>query len=466
MIAARTYLTQSYARLTALFGRGLVLAVTLIFIICLAVSLVAFGFFNSAAPNTLTITSGPEGSAFRKNAEQYKKILAKEGVTLKILPSEGSRENLQRLANQKVAVDVGFVLGGEANSAAAENLVSLGSISYQPLMIFYRGEPKRLMSQFKGLRIDIGPEGSGSNSLAHTLLAANGIKTGDGTTYVDTQADDTVRALQEGRIDAFFAMSDSSPSAVIRQLLHTPSIRLFNVTQADGYSRRIPYLNKLHLPQGALDFGEDIPPEDVQLIGPTVELVARDSLHPALSDLLLEAAREVHGKAGLYKKRGEFPAPLEHEFRVSPDATRYYASGKSFLYRTFPFWIASLIARIVAVLVPVVLLLIPAFKIVPALYRWRMTSRIYRWYGALQRLERDALKPSVDAMRREELVRHLDHIESAVAKIVIPPAFGDLFYGLRGHIRAVRASLLAEPGSLSNPQAANDPVRQEPVASR
>jgi hypothetical protein len=144
-------------------------------------------------------------------------------------------------------------------------------------------------------------------------------------------------------------------------------------------------------------------------------------LHPALSDLLLEPAREVHGRPGLYQKRGELPAPPAHEFRISPDATRYYASGKSFLYRTFPFWVASLIARIVAVLVPVLLLLIPAIRIVPALYRWRMTSRIYRWYGALQRLERDALRPSVDAMRREELARHLDQIESAVLKIVVPP---------------------------------------------
>src|SRR5262249_14121360 len=135
-------------------------------------------------------------------------------------------------------------------------------------------------------------------------------------------------------------------------------------------------------------------------------------------------------------KRGEFPAPLEHEFRISPDATRYYASGKSFLYRTFPFWIASLIARLVALLVPIVLLLVPAFKILPALYRWRMTSRIYRWYGALH--------AAPDAARREELVRHLDHIEKAVVKIDVPPAFGDLFYGLRGHIAAVRESLLAD----------------------
>ena len=462
MVAARAYLARSIDRLMALFGRGVVLTAGLVLVVGLAAMLALSGFIDAAAPSTLTITSGPAGSSFIRYAEQYRKILEKQGVTLKILPSEGSRENLEKLMDPKVAVDVGFVLGGEAKAAAeaTETLWSLGSVTYQPLMIFYRGQPRNLLSGFKGLRLDIGPDGSGTNSLAHALLAANGIKPGDGTTYVDTAADDTVRALNDGRIDAFFAMSDSTPSTLIRQLLRSPDVHLFNFTQADGYTRRIHYLNKLQLPKGAIDLGEDLPAEDVQLIGPTVELIAREGLHPALSDLLLEAAREVHGRPGIYRKRGEFPAPLEHEFRISPDAARYYASGKSFLYRTFPFWVASLIARVIAVLVPVVLVLVPALRIVPALYRWRMTSRIYRWYGALQRLERDALAPSVDAKRREELVRHLQDLENAVVKIVVPPAFGDLFYGLRGHISAVRESLLAAPVvALSAAPAADELVK-------
>src|SRR5262245_9616113 len=438
-------------RLYELFGRGVVLTVSLVLLIALAIAMVALGVFDAAAPSSLTIVSGPDGSSFRRIAENYQKILQKEGVTLKILPSEGSRDNLAKLSDPHAKADVGFVLGGEAGNKPADNLMSLGSVSNQPLMIFYRGEPKQLLSQFKGLRLDIGPDGSGANHLARTLLTANGIKDGDGTTYVDTASDDTVRALGEGRIDGFFAMSDSTPNTLLRQLLRMPQVHLFSFTQADGYVRRYAYLSKLLLPKGALDFGENIPSEDVQLIGPTVELITRDSLHPALSDVLLEAAREVHGRAGLYQKRGEFPAPLEHEFRVSPDAVRYYASGKGFLYRTFPFRIASLIARIVAVLVPVILVLIPAMRIVPALYRWRMTSRIYRWYGALQRLEREALKPNVDGARREQLMHELDHIERSVVKIVVPAAFGDLFYGLRGHIASVRDSLKSESALPSLP---------------
>lgn len=441
MVAPKVYLSRMLAKLNALFGWGQVMSVSVIVLVGLAISAAGLVFMTSTAPNSITITSGPKGSVFQKNAEKYKKILAREGVTLKILSSEGSVDNFKKLSNPKVAVDVGFVLGGEVRGADTTKLVSLGSISYQPLMIFYRGKAKNLLSDFKGQRLDIGEEGSGTHSLALTLLKANGIESKDGTIFVDTLSGDPVRALRERRIDAIFLMGDSTSTDMMRQLLHTPDIHLFNFTQADGYTRRINYLNKLELPKGSLDLGKDIPAEDLYLVGPTVELIARNNLHPALSDLLLEAAREVHSNSGLFKKRDEFPAPLEHEFRISPDARRYYTSGKSFLYRTFPYWIASLITRTLAVIAPVVLLLIPALKIAPAIYRWRMESRIYRWYRALLELEHDAAQASLDPKRCEELLRHLDSIETSVSKIIVPASFGDLFYGLRGHINFVRERL-------------------------
>lgn len=443
MATPKIYLERIITKLNALFGQGQVVSMSAVLLIGLVVSVASLVFVSSATPNTITIASGPNGSAFQKNAEKYKNILAREGVTLKILPSEGSMDNFRKLSDPKVAVDVGFVLGGEVNGANIENLVSLGSISYQPLMIFYHGKSKNLLSDFKGQRLDIGQEGSGTHSLALTLLKANGIEPNDGTIFANTLSGDPVRALVEDRIDAIFLMSDSTSTDVMRQLLHTPDVHLFNFTQADGYTRRINYLNKLDMPKGSLDFGKNIPAEDLYLVGPTVELIARNSLHPALSDLLLEAAREVHGTPGLFKKRGEFPAPLEHEFHISPDASRYYVSGKSFLYRTFPFGVASLIARALAVIVPVALLLIPALRITPAIYRWRMESRINRWYRALLELERDAFKHSDDPGRREELLRHLDRIEHAVNKITVPASFGNLFYGLREHISFVRGRLLS-----------------------
>jgi hypothetical protein len=257
---------------------------------------------------------------------------------------------------------------------------------------------------------------------------------------LDQTGIDAADALIERRVDAVFLAGDSASFPVMRKLRSTPGIRLFNFTQADAYTRRFPYLDKLELPMGIFDLGKNNPPETVFLIGPTVELVAREGLHPALSDLLIEAAREVHGGAGLLRRAGEFPAPLEQDFRISDDASRYYKSGKGFLYRNLPFWLASLTDRLLVLIVPILVLLIPGFRVIPWLYTWRVRSRIYRWYGDLIALERSAGAKAAP-QERENLLKRLDEVEIEVNKIKTPLAFADEFYILREHIGLVRARL-------------------------
>ncbi len=322
-----------------------------------------------------------------------------------------------------------------------EKLASLGSVSYQPLLIFYRSAaPLDLLSQMKGMRLAIGPEGGGTRILALALLKANGIEPGGATTLSDLDADGAEDALLYGRIDAAFMMGDASSRTVMHNLLLAPEVRLFDFTQAAGYTRRIGYLNKLELPKGSIDFGKDIPQADIHLIGPTVELIARSDLHPALSDLLIEAAQEVHGNAGLFKRQGEFPAPIEHEFHISADALRYYKSGKSFIYRNLPFWVASMVNRVLVVFVPTIIVLFPVLRLIPALYRWRIRMRIYRWYRELLALERDVISREASE-EREALLGRIDHIEAEVNKMKVPASFADQFYVLRGHIIFVHEEL-------------------------
>ncbi len=429
------------AMFTEIFGLSRAVSLSAVLLLCLAIIGAVFWFFYSAPPGTITITSGPEGSIFQLNAARYAKILERNGVKLKILPSQGSLENLKRLANPSSRVDVGFVQGGVADGIAVNKLVSLGSISYQPLLVFYRARrPLDLLSQLSGKRLAIGPEGSGTRSLALALLAANGIEAGGKTILADLDAEDAAKALLDGKVDAVFLMGDAASPQIMRSLLRTPGIRLFDFTQADAYTRRIAYLNKLELPKGSIDFGKDIPEHDVHLIGPTVELIARPYLHPALSDLLLEAAQEVHGNAGLFKRRGEFPAPMEHEFPISSDASRYYKSGKSFLYRYLPFRMASLANRILVVVLPAIVVLLPGLRIIPSLYRLRIKLRIYRWYRALLTLERDLIA-RLEPEEREKLLGRLDNIEEEVNKMKVPASYADQFYVLRGHISFVHDRL-------------------------
>ncbi|HEX4644917.1 MAG TPA: TAXI family TRAP transporter solute-binding subunit, partial [Verrucomicrobiae bacterium] len=400
-----------------------------------------FWFIHSAPPRVLIITSGPPGSSFERIAGNYRALLSSNGVTLKILLSEGSLENLERLENPKFRVDVGFVQTGESAGVEGSKLLSLGSVAYQPLLIFYRSPtPANLLSELAGKRLAIGAAGSGTRALALTLLQTNGIVPGGATTLLELEAEDAAKALLEEKVDAVFLMGDSASSQTMRKLLHAPGIRMFDFAQADAYTRRFGYLNKLQIPRGAIDFASDIPPHDVNLIGPTVELVARSRLHPALCDLLLEAAHEVHGKATLLQRRDEFPAPLEHEFKISPEAARYYKSGKKFLYASLPFWLASLVNRIVVAFVPMVLVLIPGLRFIPVAYKWRTQLRIYRWYRSLLRVERD-LVGEMTGGKREELQRRLNHIESSVNQMKVPASFAGQFYGLRQHIAFVRDRL-------------------------
>lgn len=441
-------LVQLQAMFMETFGLGRAVALTAVILIFLIVLFGVFWFFHSAPPNTITITTGPEGSVFQKMAQRYATILARDRVQLKILPSQGSLENLKRLLDPSFHVDVGFVQGGVAGGLHVDKLVSLGSITYEPLVIFYsRAKPVDLLSELSGKRLAIGPEGSGTRSLALALLKANGIEPGGATTLVDLDAEDAAKALVEGKVDAAFMMGDSASPQVMLKLLRMPGIHMYNFIQADGYTRRITnldrivYLNKLELPQGSIDFGKNIPAHDVWLIGPTVELVARSNLHPALSDLLLEAATELHGRASLLQRRGEFPAPLEHEFRISADASRFYKSGKGLLYRSLPFWMASLTNRILVAFVPMLVLLIPVLRIIPVVYRWRTRLRIYRWYRLLLVLEQELVARS-GSDKREALLLRLDQIDEEVNKMRVPASFGDQFYVLREHIGFVRSRLM------------------------
>lgn len=429
-------------------SRGVTLSAVLL--ICAVTLCGVFWFLHSAPPDTIIITSGPEGSIFQTNAIKYASILARNGVKLKILPSQGSQENLLRLNDPAFRVDVGFIQSGMTNGITVSNLVSLGSISYQPLLIFYRSAtPVELLSQLTGKRLAVGQLGSGTRSLAMTLLQTNGV--GGATVMLDLPPAEASKALLDGNADAVFLMGDSASVSIMRKLLRAPGIQIYSFKQAVAYSRRLTYLNVLSFPMGSIDLGSNIPPQDTSLIGPTVELIARSTLHPAMSDLLLEAAREIHGRATILQRRGEFPAPLEHDFPISEDAARFYKSGKSFLYRYLPFSLASLVNRIVMVFVPMIVVLVPGLRTIPKIYRWRIRSQICRWYRTLLALERE-LPTQTTPGRREDMLKRLDHIERTVHNMKVPASFADQFYNLRGHINFVRTRL-EEHSNSTEPQA-------------
>jgi TRAP-type uncharacterized transport system substrate-binding protein len=429
------------AALVETFGFSPLLATAVALFFLLLLALAVAWLIWSAPPRSVTLTSGPPGSSFERFAKAYQEQLATRGFTLKIVPSGGSRDNLQRLQDAASGVDIGFVQGGLVGETPPPGVMSLGSIAYQPLWVFYRGATRiERLSQLEGKRIGIGAQGSGVQTLAHALLEANGIAAAP-TVLVEQASEVAGNDFIAGKLDAIFLMGDSAPTQTVRTLLRTPEVQLYHFTQADAYVRRLTYLNKIILPRGALDFGRDLPAQDVALVGPAVELIAREGLNSAVSDLLLDVARDVHGRATLLARRGEFPAPLEREYPLSQDALKYYKSGRLFTYGLLrSFWLASFVNRILVAVVPIMLVLIPAIRFLPVVYRWSVQLRIYRCYRPLLRIERDAAA-APDRTQTEELLRRLDEIETDVQQLKVPASFAHQFYDLRNHIAFVRLRL-------------------------
>lgn len=435
---------KSLNTLMEYFDLGQTVALTIILVSSIIILTGVVFFIQSAPPTELTITSGPQGSIFHGIAIKYQKALGKNGIKVNVLESKGSLENLSRIFEKETKIDLALVQSGsEEEGKKYRRLVSLGGISYQPLFFFYRGKPIERLTEMKGKTIAIGAEGSGARKLALKILKLNGIS--EGPNLVTLKGEEESKALLENKIDAAFLMGEDASLEVIRTLLNTDGINLMNFNNANAYVRKIDILHKLEVPEGVLNFEKNIPNHNITLMGPMVELIATKGLHPALSDMILDAATEIHGNAGIFKKRDEFPMAAENTIRLSEDAERFYKSGKGFLYRYLPFWLASLVNRILVSFLPMLIVLIPAVRSIPAIFRWIGQLRIRRRYRALLKLEEKFLYEN-DMEKLKELFTQFENIEKDVQRMRVKAIFADQFYRLRSHIDYVRRAMVSRMG--------------------
>jgi TRAP transporter TAXI family solute receptor len=403
----------------------------------LLIIVVAFGvtmfFIKPAPPKKITMVIAPDEGGSRYYARRYQEILKRNGITLDVKQTSGSVANVRALADG--SADVAFVQSGTDAGQSGGHIVSLGSVAYVPLWVFYRGRSIDDVRELKGRRIAVGAAESGTRALAMTLLSANGVEKPP-TELLPVDRDPAIEQLKNGAIDAVFLVSPAE-APNIQKLTAAAGVRLLSFSRADAYVRRFPYLSKLVLPQGAFDLASDVPASDVTLLSPTANLVARDTLHPALAYLLLRTASEVHSQAGMLARAREFPSAREAGFPLSSEAVRYYQAGVPFLQRYLPFWAANLVDRLWVILVPIIAVVVPLGRIVPAVYRWRVRSRVFRWYARLKEIELQ-LEENPGRQRLEEMLKRLDETERAVNRIPTPLAYTDNLYVFREHVELVR----------------------------
>lgn len=424
-------------------GRELMLTVGPALLLVAAAFALAWQFMPPPPPKVVTITTGGETGGYYAFGKRYAEVLARHGVRLNVNTSAGSIENLKRLQDEKSGVTLALLQGGIGNSQQAPNLLSLGRVFHEPLWIFYRGETIDRLSQLNGKRLAVGVEGSGTRALVDDILKAGQI-TAQSANLRPLTGQPAVDALKKGEIDAIFlALAPQAP--LIQTLMRDKDVKLMSLSQAEALTKIFPYLARLTLPQGVFDLAANIPDRDVAMVAPQAALVARNTLHPAIIALMAEAAQEVHGKASLFAKPGEFPSHVDPEFEMDSDALRFYKTGPTFWKRVFPYWVANLVERAIVFLVPLLTVMIPMMKILPAVYKWRFRQRLLHWYAQLKEVEEDVADLERGAPTTNEVATtlhgRLDQIDDAVRQLPVPIQFAEQFYNLRNHLDLVRERL-------------------------
>jgi TRAP-type uncharacterized transport system substrate-binding protein len=432
-------------RHTVLSVRDLLATAGPFVVLALALLVFAYWLLDPTPPRRLVMATGTERGAYAEFGTQYAKLLAREGIKVELRHTQGSVDNLALLRNPDSGVDVAFVQGGvetpkDNDDTANEDLMSLGSLFYEPVWLFYREESARRLlkqstltsvAQLPGWRINGDTDGSGVRAMVNQLLEANAVDV-RGLTLLNQPTTPAVVSFLAGDIDAIVFVS-APESLMVQMLLRTPGVKLFDFAQAEAYSRRFPFLSPATLPRGIVDLANDQPPQDVRLVAPTAMMVARKSTHPALVQLLVQSAAQIHGTAGWFRHKGDFPNTRNTSLPIAAEATRYYRDGLPWLQRYLPFWFANLVDRMWVVLFSIIAVLIPLSRIVPPLYQFRVRSRVFRWYGQLRALEESAGKRPADELHKE-----LDEIERKVGLVRVPLSYADELYSLRSHIAMVR----------------------------
>jgi TRAP-type uncharacterized transport system substrate-binding protein len=411
---------------------------------------IALIYFIPAPPSKLIMATAFKGASFEYYGRQYREIFARNHIDLELRETAGAVENVKLLQDSESGVRIAFVTGGVSDAKHAPGLLSLGTVYNQPFWIFYSApEPLNRLSQLKGKRIAVGPEGSATRLSAEKILGKGGVNSETATLFPFAGLA-AVKALDDGKVDVVWIIGAPDATAV-KSFLENPKVRLLGFPTAEAFTRIYPDLVQLVLPRGVVDIDRVIPPEDVPLIGTTSKVLVRSDLHPEIVQLLLQTMVETHRGPEIFQRSGEFPNGTDAEYPVAATAIDFYKSGPSFLHRHLPLWLSVHVQRAIAVLVTGIAIGFPLFHYLPLIYKWSTRRRLLYWYNQLKTLEASFVANSNDKHLIEKQAE-VDRIEDAVSHIRFPLTFSDQVYNLRSHIDIVRrkfASRTNETGRMA-----------------
>src|SRR6516164_4539672 len=418
------------------FVRGHWWAVLAIAVVVATVTSAVLLVLQTMPPRSIAMATGPKGGAYDAIGKRYQAVLARAGVQLRLVSTSGALQNLALLRDPHSGVSVALLQGGITSGADAPEIESLRTVFYEPLWLFHRSELRTEgLEGLRGRKISIGLEGGASRALSLELLKRSGID-GNSMELLGYSPEDARDKLLAGEIDAAL-MVLSSDSPVVQQLLGDERVELESFANTDAYAALYPFLNKVVVPAGVGDLTKHRPSANITLLAPKASLVVRSDTHSAIQYLLLNTARQVHSVASIFRRAGEFPAAEAMEVPLSDEATQFYKAGRPFLQNYLPFWMASLVAKLLVLLIPIIGVIYPLMRFVPTIYGRSMRRKTSRFHEELRFLE-DELEAGRAAWDAASALARLDRIEQQTNQLHLPTAYASMQYMSRHHIALVR----------------------------
>ena len=397
-------------------------------------------------PEQLSIAAGSKGSAYYQFAQTYQTILAEDGITLNIIETAGSQDNSRLMGDPDSGVDIALIQGGIESQNL--NLNALAAVFPEPLLIFARVDAKLADNPFswRGKRVALGAEGSGTREVVKQLemltqAPALNTQTTNPDNLMGGKA--AAEALQQGRLDLAFFVAPLTAS-YLQALYDDPKIQLLAIDHSAALASQLKEAHHVNLLSGALRYQPPYPAQSIPMITMIAKLVARDDLHPAIVNRMVHVVKRVHGKRVALVMPDAFPNTSLLDMPADVYASKLLRDGFNSMEKILPYWMVAQINRFALLLLPILFLALPLFKILPALLAWRMQSRVYRYYERLHEIDMllsDTDQTLLDDDQRTKLEQELSEIETNLRSESLPLKYRESAYTAVQHLYLVRRRL-------------------------
>jgi TRAP-type uncharacterized transport system substrate-binding protein len=412
--------------------------------ILLVILIIAVWVADPAPPRHVVMATGPAGSSNQMLGQRYQQYFAQRGITLELVATEGSVENVHRLQDLQDKVMAGFVMAGAAPHHA-KGIQTLGSINYQPLWCFYRSPVPLPIKERETLilshNVNMGTPNSGTHLLMQEMLKLNHI-TGDLSKFKQHADEQAIELLRDGQLDSV-CIVDTYESPNVQKLLKIEGLQLSEFERAEAYARMVPAIEMVTIPEGALDLSTNRPLASSPMIATTTEILIDERLHPAIQTLFLMAAKDINGKESFFSKEGQFPVFMDSTQHRSKEAEIFYEKGTPLLMEVLPFWLAEFIRRLFVTLLPFFAVAYPVIRSMPNYHKNRVRGKINRMYGALKFFEQ-SLVSAYDPAQKTNYLAQLDAMEREALGMKVPKSVASDYYTLRSSIDFVRNCVLRD----------------------